>query len=59
MKFLEKKPVRETRFSDFIRNARSDEKKKVYAGVLKKATENQLIVLEKAKESRKASHPCS
>ena len=35
------KPIASTRFSDFIRNASSGEKKRVYADVLKKATERQ------------------
>ena len=35
------KPAVSTRFSDFIRNASSDEKRRVYAEVMKKATERQ------------------
>ena len=35
------KPAVSTRFSDFIRNASSDEKRRVYAEVLQKATERQ------------------
>lgn len=36
--------LRETAFSDFIRNASSAEKKRVYTDVLKKATERQNAV---------------
>ncbi len=35
-----------TPFSDFIRNASSAEKKKVYTEVLKKATERQNAVIQ-------------
>jgi hypothetical protein len=35
------KPADSTPFSEFIRNAKSDEKKRVYERVLKKATERQ------------------
>jgi len=42
-----KAPPRTTRFSDFIRNARSDEKKKLYMIVLKKATDDQIETLRK------------
>ena len=43
--FNKPKPVVSTRFSDFIRNASSEEKKRVYTEVLKKATERQNAVL--------------
>lgn len=35
-------------FSEFIRNASSGDKKRVYADVLKKASERQLDVIQKA-----------
>lgn len=40
--------VRETRFSKFIREASSADKKKVYAEVLRKATDRQIKVIEQA-----------
>lgn len=43
------KSVRSTRFSDFIRNASSGEKKRVYRVVLEKASERQRNVLAMAK----------
>lgn len=39
------KPMRSTPFSEFIRNASSAEKKRVYTEVLRKATERQNRVL--------------
>ncbi|MEC8847885.1 MAG: hypothetical protein VYB93_01230 [Pseudomonadota bacterium] len=39
------KPSGSTPFSDFIRNAKSADKKRVYAQVLKKATERQNAVV--------------
>ena len=39
--FSKPKPVVSTRFSDFIRNASSEEKKRVYTEVLKKASDRQ------------------
>jgi len=46
--FFQTKPkkVASTRFSDFIRNASSAEKKKVYKVVLARATERQKRVLK-------------
>ena len=48
--FLRSKPkkVASTPMSDFIRNASSAKKNKVYKRVLKKATERQNAVLERA-----------
>lgn len=40
-----------TPFSEFIRNASSREKKRVYADVLKKATERQLGIIRKAQDA--------
>lgn len=48
------KRVDSTPFSDFIRTAKSDEKKKVYSGVLKRASEIQNEVIVRA-ASRKAA----
>lgn len=39
------KPVASTPFSNFIRNASSGEKKRVYTEVIKKATERQKRLL--------------
>ncbi|GMR16742.1 MAG: hypothetical protein BMS9Abin31_1115 [Gammaproteobacteria bacterium] len=39
--FSKSKTVKSTSFSDFIRNASSGEKKRVYSDVLKKATDRQ------------------
>lgn len=50
--FLKKKTVKTTAFADFIRNASSSEKKRVYTDVLKKATERQLCILDKAGASK-------
>ena len=46
------KKVASTRFSDFIRNASSAEKKKVYKVVLARATERQQRVLNQAAASK-------
>lgn len=43
--FSKSKVVSSTAFSDFIRNASSEDKKRVYTEVLKKATERQNAVL--------------
>lgn len=48
--FSKTKPLASTAFSDFIRNASSAEKKKVYSEVMKKATERQNAVLATAKQ---------
>lgn len=42
------KKVHETKFSKFIRDASSADKKKVYAEVLRKATDRQIKVIEQA-----------
>lgn len=46
------KPKSSTPFSDFIRNASSREKKRVYADVLKKATDRQLEIISKARDAK-------
>lgn len=46
---FKKKTVRSTPFSEFIRNAKSDERKRVYRDVLEKATKSQREVLERAR----------
>ncbi len=48
--FLSSKPkyLKSTTFADFIRSASSKEKKRVYADVLKRATERQRSLLERA-----------
>ena len=50
--FLKKKTGKSTAFADFIRNASSREKKRVYTDVLKKATERQLFIIDKACSSK-------
>jgi hypothetical protein len=50
--FSKKKIVKTTAFADFIRNASSRDKKRVYTDVLKKATERQLFIIEKACASK-------
>lgn len=47
--FSRSKPLASTAFSDFIRNASSAEKKKVYTEVMKKAAERQNAVLSAGK----------
>lgn len=47
--FKSKKPTRHTEFSEFIRNASSAEKKRVYRIVLEKATAEQNAVIMKAR----------
>ena len=47
------KPKTSTPFSEFIRNAKSDEKKRVYTDVLRRATERQLAVIETSGKARK------
>jgi hypothetical protein len=46
------KPVASTPFSEFIRNASSAEKKRVYKRVLKKASESQNRVLTRAASAK-------
>lgn len=53
--FSKTKPLASTPFSDFIRNASSAEKKKVYSEVMKKATERQNAVLATAKQKASES----
>lgn len=45
------KLVESTSFSDFIRNASSAERKRVYGRVLKKASERQNRIVEEAAKS--------
>lgn len=47
------KTVESTTFSDFIRNAPSKKKKRVYSDVLKKATEMQNDVIKRAHSAPK------
>ncbi|MGH8074978.1 MAG: hypothetical protein ACREO4_13070 [Lysobacter sp.] len=53
--FFKTKKVSSTAFSDFIRNASSKEKKKVYKVVLVKATERQKSVIEKRRSETGSS----
>jgi hypothetical protein len=43
------KTVKSTPFSDFVRNASSAEKERVYQGVMKRAWERQDLLIAKAK----------
>ncbi|WP_166596827.1 hypothetical protein [Pseudomonas sp. SLFW] len=43
------KTVKSTPFSDFVRNASSEEKERVYQEVMKKAWERQERIIEKAR----------
>jgi len=45
------KPAASTPFSEFIRNARSEEKKRVYKRVLEKASERQNRILARVATS--------
>jgi len=51
--FSKLKTVKSTPFSDFIRNASSGKKKRVYSEVMKKATDRQLRVIKKASSYKK------
>ena len=45
LKSLKSRPAESSRFSEFIREASSEEKKKVYTKVMKRASEAQNAVL--------------
>lgn len=49
---LKPRPKRSSPFSDFIRTASSEEKKRVYGDVLKKATERQNRLIAKAANAK-------
>lgn len=53
--FSKQKTVKSTSFSEFIRNASSKEKKRVYSDVLKKATEAQNKVINQANQANQAN----
>jgi len=50
--FSKSKTVKSTPFSDFIRNASSAKKKRVYSDVMKKATDRQLGIIKRAKSDK-------
>jgi hypothetical protein len=50
MSFFKSKELASTPFANFIRNASSEEKKKVYSKVLRRASESQNEVIERAKK---------
>ena len=52
MLFAKQKPTTSSLFSEFMRNASSAEKKRVYGRVLTRATEEQQRVLTEAKRLR-------
>jgi hypothetical protein len=45
LKFSKRRPAESSRFSEFIREASSEEKKKVYTKVMRRASEAQNAVL--------------
>jgi len=53
--FSKPKPEGSTAFSEFIRNASSAEKKKVYTVVIQRATERQKRLMEAASASDKST----
>ncbi len=50
--FTKPKHLRTTAFSEFIRNASEEEKKRVYLDVIDKAIEMQLAVMRKARSEK-------
>lgn len=50
--FKKPKLVDSTPFSHFIRNAKADEKKRVYTAALEKATERQNALIRKSQAAR-------
>lgn len=55
MAIFSKKAVASTPLSEFIRNAPSGEKRKVYAAVLKRAAEMQHEVVVRVEKARRAT----
>jgi hypothetical protein len=51
LKFLKSRPAESSRFSEFIREASSEEKKKVYTKVMKRASEAQNAILSRRTSS--------
>ena len=49
---LKKEPEYINPFADFIRNASASEKKKVYEHVMRKATEDQRKLMERARKEQ-------
>lgn len=49
MTLFKPKPEKSSPFSEFIRNASSEEKKRVYSDVLKRASERQREVIKRQK----------
>ncbi|MBY0269950.1 MAG: hypothetical protein K2X06_08790 [Burkholderiales bacterium] len=52
-KLLKRRPAESSRFSEFIREASSAEKKKVYTRVMKRASEAQNAVLNRCSKPEK------
>jgi len=50
--FRKRTAMKSTEFSEFIRNASSREKKRVYSDVMEKATERQMDVIHRARSVR-------
>jgi hypothetical protein len=59
--FMNKKPepLKSTTFSEFVRNASSGEKKKVFTVVLKKSCEDQQKIIRKSKKLSRSSYQLS
>jgi hypothetical protein len=52
--FLKRKPKDSTKFSEFIRTAKADEKKRVYTRVMRRASDLQNTVLSRHGRPSKA-----
>ena len=52
--FFKAKPLTSTRFSDFIRLASAEEKKKLYTRVLRKAADEQVKLVARASAAASA-----
>ncbi len=50
--FKKPKLVESTPFSNFVRNAKADEKKRVYTAALERATERQNAIILKSQTAR-------
>lgn len=50
--FRRAKAVKATPFSEFIREASAREKKRIYGDVLEKATEDQALIIRRARPGR-------
>jgi hypothetical protein len=53
--FFKTKPTKTTKFSAFIREASSRDRKRVYTDVLKRASARQVEVLERATKGKRTA----